>query len=186
MNTHPARQLLPALSLALVLAGCAASTSNLSRTDDSTYTVIRQGKTAFNRDPEGLAEEAKSDAAKYCADHGKQLKVVSVEMEKPFFSTGYASAKVVFRALDAGDPDLADSSTIVTYNGRSRTPYATAPGAASRGPVAPAAVAAPAKKKSATDALYDDLMKLDDLRKRGILTDEEFQEQKKKLLEHTK
>ena len=31
--------------------------------------------------------------------------------------------------------------------------------------------------------LYTELMKLDDLRKKGILTDEEFDEQKKKLLE---
>ncbi len=34
--------------------------------------------------------------------------------------------------------------------------------------------------------LYAELLKLDDLRKRGILTEEEFQSQKKKLLEGSK
>jgi hypothetical protein len=37
-------------------------------------------------------------------------------------------------------------------------------------------------QKQATDDLYTELTKLDDLRKKGILTDEEFQAQKKKLL----
>ena len=33
-----------------------------------------------------------------------------------------------------------------------------------------------------TDDLYEALLKLDDLRKKGILTDEEFQAEKKKVL----
>ena len=45
------------------------------------------------------------------------------------------------------------------------------------------AAAVNAAPQDATDTLYKDLMKLDDLRKRGILTQEEFQAQKKKLLE---
>ena len=36
----------------------------------------------------------------------------------------------------------------------------------------------------ATDDLYAQLTKLDDLRKKGILTDEEFQAEKKKILSH--
>ena len=36
---------------------------------------------------------------------------------------------------------------------------------------------------SATDALYSDLTKLDDLRKRGLITDEEFEARKKRILE---
>jgi hypothetical protein len=34
-----------------------------------------------------------------------------------------------------------------------------------------------------TEKLYSDLVKLEDLRERGILTEEEFQAQKQKLLE---
>ena len=37
-----------------------------------------------------------------------------------------------------------------------------------------------------TGDLYTELMKLDDLRKKGILTEEEFEAEKKKLLEAAK
>ena len=34
--------------------------------------------------------------------------------------------------------------------------------------------------------LYTEILKLDDLRKRGLLTDKEFEQQKKKLLKKSK
>jgi hypothetical protein len=37
--------------------------------------------------------------------------------------------------------------------------------------------------RSETDALYRDLLELDDLRKRGLLTEEEFQAKRKKLVD---
>ena len=39
------------------------------------------------------------------------------------------------------------------------------------------------KKNTPTKDVYSELMKLDELRKKGILTEEEFQTQKKKVLE---
>ena len=41
---------------------------------------------------------------------------------------------------------------------------------------------APVERRLTTDELYNELVKLDDLRKKGILTDDEFQAEKKKLL----
>jgi hypothetical protein len=50
-------------------------------------------------------------------------------------------------------------------------------------PGAPAQVMyAPVERRLTTDELYNELVKLDDLRKKGILTDDEFQAEKKKLL----
>jgi len=46
--------------------------------------------------------------------------------------------------------------------------------------------AAPAEKSLSTDELYNDLLKLDDLRKKGILSDDEFQAEKKKVLSRSK
>ena len=40
-----------------------------------------------------------------------------------------------------------------------------------------------AKKQATGNDLYTELTKLDDLRKRGILTEDEYTEQKKKLLD---
>jgi hypothetical protein len=39
-------------------------------------------------------------------------------------------------------------------------------------------------KQQPTQDLYSELEKLEKLKKEGVLTEEEFQEQKKKLLEH--
>jgi len=113
------------------------------------------------------------DAAKFCQAKGKQLKVLSAEENKPlFYTAGIAKAKVVFKALDAGDPELRQS------------------GQAVQGLPAVAAEAQPvvagSGKTTPTDALYDELVKLDELRKRGILTDEEFQAEKKKVLERSR
>ena len=50
------------------------------------------------------------------------------------------------------------------------------------GAAAPVAVEN-APPRSETDALYRDLMELDDLRKHGLLTEEEFQAKRKKLVD---
>jgi hypothetical protein len=123
---------------------------------NNTFSVTRQATNGFSRDVEKLKSEAQEDAAQYCAARGKQLKVVSLTSEKPLFSLGYASAKIVFKALEPGAVDAPD------------------PAAVSNAPVA--------AHLSPTGDLYNDLLKLDDLRKRGILTEEEFQSEKKKAL----
>jgi len=132
---------------------------------DGTYTVTRTAETAFSRDTEQMTAKAKEDAAHYCAAQGKEMKVIDVVVDKPFYATGYASAKVTFRAVNPGEADL---------------PSAPAPVAGARY-AAPVAVS----QKQATDDLYAQLTKLDDLRKKGILTDEEFQAEKKKILSHS-
>jgi hypothetical protein len=129
-----------------------------------TYSIRVEAKSAFNRDGDKLKAEASDAAANYCAAQGKVLKVVSLTGKVPMFSTGYANAKIVFKALSPGDPELS-----------SPPPSATA-GSAS---------VAPAARQLTTDELYNELMKLDDLRKKGILSDEEFQAEKKKVLSHS-
>ena len=78
-----------------------------------------------------------------------------------------AKAKVVFKALDAGDPQLRSEPTPAPMVER------------------PAAVAA-AERPAVVGDLYGDLLKLDELRKKGILTEEEFQSEKRKVLERSK
>lgn len=147
------------LGLAAFAAG-ASSKSSLVTLGDNTFQITRKATTAFNRDIDTLKAEAQDDAEKYCASHGKQLKVVSLTAKKPLMTLGYSEAKIVFKALDAGDPELS----------------APAPGM-------PAAAVAPAPvNEHLSGDLYNDLLKLDDLRKRGILTEEEFQAEKKKVL----
>lgn len=140
---------------------------------DGSYAVTREARNAFERDTDKLTEAATAAAVAFCAEKGKQLKLVSVTIDKPWITTGYVKATVVFKALDAGDPQLADTTPVPVINARKKTVTAAA------------AVAAPAPASPVND-LYSDLLKLDDLHKRGILTDEEFQEEKKKVLSRSK
>ena len=179
MNVHPMRMLLfacSALALGLLAApGRAQPNPEIVPLGHDTYALTRWAENGFTRNTDKLKTRALEDVAAYCAKLHKQPKILSTEASHPVVPlTGFAHAKIVFKALDADDPEL-------------RAPVA-APGA-EMALVAPAPAAAlPAAAESAapktpTDQLYSDLMKLDDLRKRGILTEEEFQAQKKKLLD---
>ena len=148
------------LALGLLALTCrAASTPSIVPSGENTFTVTVKAATGFVRDTDKLKAEALAAAEDHCRKLGKQLKVISATASKPrVMFTDYAHAQVVFKALDASDPEL-------------------------HAPVESAGTAAPPVARSATDALYNDLLKLDELRKRGILTEDEFQAQKKKLLE---
>jgi hypothetical protein len=130
---------------------------------NDTYSITCEAKTAFTRSADKLKGEASDEATKYCAAQGKQLKILTLSGNVPHFGTGYAKAKITFMALSAGDPRLAAEVA---------APAAAIP--------APAVAVAPGRLS--TDELYAELVKLDDLRKKNILTDEEFQAEKKKLL----
>ncbi len=145
---------------------------------NDTYTITCEARTAFTRDPDKLRDKANDEAAKYCADHGKQLKVVSLTSKVPMFGTGYARAKITFMALDAGDPRLSNAAPAAAPVYAAAPAYTAAPAAVMAAPAAPP----PPPPRLNTDELYNELVKLDDLRKKGILTDDEFQAEKRKLL----
>jgi hypothetical protein len=128
---------------------------------DNTFAITVEASSAFKRDTAVLKERAQDAAAKYCATQGKTLKVISLSAEKPWFSLGFPSARIVFKALNPGEVE-----TVV-------------PASATAGPTA---TMTPEARSLTTTEMYDDLVKLDDLHKKGILTDEEFQGEKRKIL----
>jgi hypothetical protein len=174
------------LILFLGLIGSASAASSKVSTvanSDGTFTIVAKATNGFNRDVESLKSDAQEAAEQYCAAHGKKLKLISNKIEKPFFGTGYVKAVLVFKALDANDPAM-NSEVAVTADGRHvLVPLNSPPAAAMASAPAPVAVAPP-PPPTTTDT-YNDLLKLDDLRKRGILTEEEFQTEKKKVLART-
>ena len=163
MKTTTLSRLFTAGCLYFALLGWASAgstDSTLVDMGDNTYSVTREAKTTFNRNTKAMRAEAEADAAKFCTSHGKQLKIVSVSEDRPFYTLGFCKVRIIFKALDAGDPALT----------------------AQPAPVLP-------EVKLSRDAApsgdyYTELLKLDDLRKRGILTDKEFEQQKKKILKH--
>jgi hypothetical protein len=170
MRSLPLTRLLPvsALFLALSLCAWADSTTKMESMGDNTYAITRTATSGFDRDVRKFRQEAEQDAAKYCASQSKVMKIVTATSNRPHFGGGLASARIVFQALDAGDPAL--------------KPVESTPSAG-----AAQAVAAPAGMlPTYSGDLYAEILKLDDLRKRGLLTDKEFEQQKKKLLKKSK
>ena len=134
-----------------------------------TFSITREADTGFTRSTEKLKAQALKDAAAYCATLHKEMKVLEVTTHHPLVPlTGFAKAKVVFQALDTGDPALHAPATATAGVTESGMP----PGIS--GPATP------------VDALYYGLLKLDDLRKRGLLSEEEFQSQRRALIEKSK
>ena len=165
MKITPRTWIFSAAFLCLAVAGRASSHDTIGAPvsmDNSTYSITCEATNAFMRDEDQLKADASAAAAKFCAAQGKQLKVLSLTSKLPKFSLGYGSAKITFMALAAHDPLLVAPVTPA-------------------GEIAPA----PAPRNLTTDELVSELTKLDDLRKKGILTDEEFQAEKKKVLSHS-
>jgi hypothetical protein len=169
MNVHAMKMPLfawLALPLGLLAAtGRADQNPEIVSLGHDTYALTRWANTGFARNTEKLKTQALEDAAAYCAKLHKELKVVSTTTARPFVPlTGFANAKVVFKALEANDPELHALEP-------APTPSAAAP------------VAVEPPPRSETDALYRDLLQLEELRKRGLLTEEEFQAKRKKLVD---
>jgi hypothetical protein len=146
-----------------------ASVAKFEALGGDVYACTREASTSFDRNVDQLAEEAKQDAAKFCESKGRQAKVISISVRKAWPTLGFSKATVKFAALQPGDADLADQTPVpVVTEGRK-------PKKAEAGPV-----------EAPVDELYNGLLKLDELRRRGLLTEEEFQAEKKKLLGRSK
>jgi len=157
--------------LGLSAAAWAASIATMTPQGDNTFVATREAKTTFDRDVEKLKAEALDDANKLASSQGKEIKIISVVVKKPWYVTGFPSAKVTFRVLPHGDPELAAPAT---------APLALAPVPAGTPTVGGSGSTA------TNDDLYTALLKLDDLRKRGILTEKEFEQEKKKVLDRSR
>lgn len=169
MRILPLNRLFATAGLFLALtASAGASVSKMESMGDNTFAISRTASSGFDRDVAKFRREAEQDAVKYCTSQGKVMKVVAVTSDRPHFGGGFASAKIVFMALPAGDPAL-NAVEPAPGSGVSQT------------------VAAPSGVlPTYAGDLYSEILKLDDLRKRGLLSDKEFEQQKKKLLKKSK
>jgi hypothetical protein len=146
-----------ALALGIVCATPAVGAPDLSPVvalDNGTFSITCRGTSKFTRNTEKLKAGAIEAANAYCANLGKQARVVSTDEHKGIYLVGdFPSVTLVFKALDPTSVEVVGE---------------------------PGAVAAP------SGDLYTILIRLDDLRKKGILTEEEFQSEKKKVLNRSK
>jgi hypothetical protein len=154
VNTPSLRRFFAVAAAAAVLAGCKSSTSDIVPLGGNLYAVTRESTNIINRNDKKLKEQAEDDAARFCEMRGKQLQVVDVTADKPNFRDGFVSVKLTFRAVDAAA-------------------VAPAPSMGS------AEVAPPGSSE-----FYRKLKELEDLRKSGVITEDEFETAKKKILDN--
>ncbi|ACB74615.1 hypothetical protein [Opitutus terrae] len=113
MNTTAVRRLVLVLGLwwlgGATMAHAASAKSAPVPAGDDTYRITREADTVFARSTTPLRYEAEGDAAKFCADQGKRLKVLSIDEEKgSLVRGGFSRVTLVFKALSPGDPELAN------------------------------------------------------------------------------
>lgn len=170
MNKRYPVRLLLALFLALsVLTARAETISQVTSLGSDTYAVTATATHKFTRNTDKLKAAGIEAATQFCAKEGKQFQLVSAEENKSMYLVGaMAATTITFKALPPGAPAAVASAT------------------AASAPATSAAVSAPPPASPEVDQFSADMLKLDDLHKRGILTDEEFASAKKKVLDRLK
>jgi hypothetical protein len=148
--------------LCALFATLASAAPRIVPLGDGSYSVTVEAAHKFTRNTDKLKAEATQAAADFCQQQGKHLKIVAVTQNKSMFLVGdMASATLTFKALDLADPELARPAPVP-------------------------AGADPAVAPITNEQLYADLLRLDDLHKKGILSDAEFAAEKKKVLDRSR
>lgn len=146
------------------LVGCA--NPGIIKISPDTYLLAREAHGGIFASSTALKAGVIRDANAFAAGQGKVAMPISAK-EKPMGNgpAQWASFEYQFRVVDKDDPAVRRTQLVHNPN---VVIQKTDPDAGEQG---------------GTKDLYSELLKLEDLRKRGLLTDAEFEEQKKTLLQ---
>ena len=148
-----------------LILGC-ASNSGVVPIGEDTFMVSRQAATGFSGSGT-LKADAIKEATQYCVERGKSLQVISTyEAEPPYILANFPKAEIQFMCLTEGDAELgrpqlkqqADSVIEIRKDANVNIDH------------------------SSSQDVYSELIRLDDLLKKGIITEKEFADLKAKLL----
>jgi hypothetical protein len=167
ITKHTAHRVGRGTSLALLFCLSACTSSGVLQIGPDTYTI----STSNELSPALAKKRALQDAEEHCQSKGQYVMPMRTHTGSHVDSFGdnIATYDFTFRCLEEGDPDLSRpeiKDPTVNINKNIRVSDETRSG-----------------EPATNSDLYTELQKLDQLRKDGILTDDEFQQQKKKLLE---
>ncbi len=149
----------------LVIQGCATSTGVMPMGPD-TYVVT--GESQFG--PGGAQKKALEDANAFAATKDKHMIPINVETRIDWYPSASHVYELTFRLVDSDDPEYRRTNLeqlpdlIVKHENELDADIAI-------------------DDASGSDDIYTQLMKLKALKDDGILTEEEFQQEKKKVLE---
>ncbi len=152
-------------TIALLMCGCATSTG-ITPIGEDTYMISRNGA-GFWTATATVKAEAYAEANQYCQSKDKRFQVVRASEHPASGRPGdFPGAEIQFMCLDPSDRELTrpklkkEADNLIEIKQDIRVKDETAKG----------------------KDTYAELLKLDDLRKRGILNEAEFESQKKQLL----
>ena len=152
----------------LILSGCA--NPGIVRLSPNTYMLSKEDHAGIFGSQARMQADVIGQANAFAESQGKIALPVSTHATPVGVLGHWATFSYEFRLVDKNDPDaqravllprpdvVVSESERVTVDSQSGTPRST-------------------------DDVYTRLVKLDDLRKKGIISDDEFNAQKKKILE---
>lgn len=148
------------LCTVLLLSACVTA-PDVVKTADNNYSMSRLDRGGSMSDIAATRQSLIADANKFAEKQG-QLAVKIAMLDTPTQVPGFTTVEYKFQLM-------------------SKEAVAAMP-VATNSKVQGLAVTSGSNELSRSNAVYDSLIKLDELHKRGILTDEEFSSQKKKIL----
>ena len=159
-------------SVASVLALAACASADIVPMGTDTYMISQTSAGGVFTNMGTLKSEVIQRANAFAESRGKVAIPVAAK-EQPPFPGRMPNFEYQFRLVDRNDPRAAGGGLV-------KTPDVLVE---SRGLAPSVVVNAPTKEQARSPDIYTELLKLDDLRKRGIITEAEFEVQKRRLLE---
>lgn len=155
--------------IALLLVACA--NPGIVQLSPDTYMLMREDHAGIFGSMAKLKAGVIRDANAFAASQGKIVIPITTNENPVGIMGDWARFEYQFRLVDPNDPDAKS------------TPMERRPDVITKNTEIIDGEIRIKSESDVDDDLYAELLKLDDLRQRGILTDEEFDAQKKKLLE---
>lgn len=159
-----------AIAAVVVLAGC--TNPGIVRISPDTYMLAREAHGGIFASAASMKADVIQEASDFASKQGKVAVPISVK-EKPLGSgpAQWATIEYQFRVVDKDDAAVRPTQLIHDPNILIQKADPDTPNKA--------------LMKQSLDT-YNNLLKLDELRKRGVITDTEFNDEKKKLLQTAK
>ncbi len=160
------------LALCVLIQSCSSS-SGVVKTGPDTYMISRSEK-GFRGNSGAVKAAALSEAEDWCQKRGKVMKVISASQKDMVPMTSDASAEIHFKALAPTDPELAepiDTGDLKNrvFKGNENIQTFSVEGNSKKAEVA---------KRDR----YAEILKLGELKDKGLITAEEFESEKQRIL----
>ena len=164
---------------ACLLAGC-ASTGPVPMGPNK-YTISKTSPACGFRDAGGTKADLMQEIAQFCMEKGMEPEPTAIETVDGVLGRRCASATIEFRCVRAGEADYSPSGQKPDRDINRSPINPTNTGQFGNKDAGTVKVIQEVQVKKSSDT-YTELKKLKELKDQGIITQEEFDEQKKKIL----